>query len=237
MLRAYIPLGGILILLAFAGPAIADEPLLHFAGNSWERGLYADRTERPFDDDRPQAGPRPRAVRSDRHLSAVGELTAVANPLVWNPQAFSVSWYLRDLKLVADRREGASRVSEYAGGRVTFYADSPGALPVYGIHPPNETVPATFKDGFSVYLDGLVTSFEFSFDETSGLGTFTGTVSFVGGDAYPLLDEPSDWVVTGDMRRGGPSGYSFQLSGGFSQGGDTTTIDAESWTAVKDRYR
>ena len=170
-------------------------------------------------------------------MSAVGELTAVAAPLVWNPQAFSISWHLRDLELVADRRHDTSRVSRYEGGHITFYADLPSVTPVYGTYPPNETAPADFADGFSVYLDGLVTNLDLAFDEIEGTGEIRGTVTFVGGDAFPLLSDPGDWELVAEIRRGGPVGYAFRLSGCVAKEGIPTTVEPDSWTGVKERYR
>lgn len=235
MLRASWPVFG--WLLAFATLARAETPLLDLAGNSWERGIYAHPSTRPFDDDRPASGLRDRPSGPQRTMSAVGELTAVAAPLVWNPQAFSISWHLRDLELVSDRRHDTARVSRYDRGRITFYADLPSVTPSYGTYPPNETAPADFADGFSVYLDGLVTNLELAFDETEGTGEIRGAVTFVGGDAFPLLSDPGNWELVAEIRRGGPVGYAFRLSGGVAKDGIPTAVEPESWTGVKGRYR
>jgi hypothetical protein len=220
-----------------AAPA-ADEPLLQFLGNSWERGMYAGRTEGALPDPgRSDAGPAPRGEGSGRQMSAVGELTGVATPLVWNPLAFSVSWSLKGLGLVRERRIGATRVSEYDGGRIAFYADAPAASIRYGTNPPNSTVPAEFEDGYSVYLEGFLRDVRLTFDEATGLGTLDGRVRFVGGDAFRLLEHPAGWILRASLRRGSPVGYSFQIAGSLARDGGATSVEPRSWATVKGRFR
>jgi len=235
MCRASVP-ASVGVLLALAVTARAEEPLLQFRGNSWERGLTAYRREALLTNDRPET--RPDVTSSpERHLSAVGELTSAASPLVWSPQAFSVSWHLDDLQLLEERRVGTTRAASYIGGRITFYTDAPSATPVYGIYPPNDTVPAQFVDGYSVYLDARIADFELAFDESSGLGSVRASVTFVGGDALPLLSSASGWELVGALRRGGPTGYAFQLSADLSRSADATGVEAETWSSIKSRYR
>jgi hypothetical protein len=164
-------------------------------------------------------------------------LTAASDPLVWSPFAFSVSWSLTDLLLVREVREGSTRVSEYAGGRITFHSDAPSELPVYGTYPPNATVPAEFEDGYSVYLDGVLSDVRLTLDETSGLGTLGGKVRFVGGDVFPLLSDPSGWALVVTLQRGGPIGYSFLMDGSIVRDESTTGVEPRSWAISKAHFR
>jgi hypothetical protein len=222
----------------FSTVALADDPLLQFNGNSWERGLYAHRTVGLLPDtDHSASGPDARAGGSSRQMHAVGELTEVASPLMWNPLAFSVSWSLGGLELVRERRLGTLRISEFSGGRLAFYADSPSALPHYGVDPPNATAPAEFEDGFSVYLDARLSDVVLTFDEARGVGSLRAKVRFVGGDALRLIQNPANWLLHADLRRGSPSGYAFQVLATLVRDGNTTAVEPTSWATVKERFR
>jgi hypothetical protein len=235
--RAYL-LFALSLVTAFSAVAFADDPLLQFQGHSWERGLRAQRTEAVLPDaDRSGAEPLGRAEGPGLHLYAVGELTGVANPLVWNPLAFSVSWSMGGLDLVRERHQGTTRIAEFSGGRITFFTDSPFASPRYGTNPPNATAPAEFEDGYSVYLDGRLSEVRLTFDERRGLGTLVGKVRFVGGDAHRLLQNPSNWIFSADLRRGSPSGYSFQILGTLVRDGTTTGVERTTWASVKELFR
>jgi hypothetical protein len=222
---------------ALPSASAAEEALIDLVGNSWERGMYAARAERPFPDAGRSTAPSPRSGGSDRTMKAVGELTRARDPLLWSPFAFSVSWSLRGLDLLRDRREGDTRVSEYTGGRITFHTDGPSELPQYGTHPPNATAPAEFEDGFSVYLDALLSDVRLTFDEESGLGTFQGNVRFVGGDALSLLPDPSGWALIASLERGSPPGYSFWITGGIFRDESATGVESRSWAISKARFR
>jgi hypothetical protein len=217
--------------------SVADDVLLDLTGNTWERGLYAVRVSRPLGDEDPPPAPSPRDDDSGRSLSAVGMLTSVSDPLVWNPFAFSVSWSLKDLELVHEVREGPTRISEYAGGRLTLFSDAPSEVPMYGTHPPNATSPAEFEDGYSTYLDGVLTNVRLTFDATSGLGTLDGDVHFVGGAMLTLLPDPSGWVLAVTLQSGSPIGYSFQMQGSVFRNDGTTAREARSWASSKARFR
>jgi hypothetical protein len=214
-----------------------EEALLDLTGNTWERGMYAGRTEQPFPGGSHAAPPWSRSGGSDRYMRAVGQLTGVSSPIVWNPFVFSVTWSVHALDLIQETRVGPTRISEYGGGRITFHTDGPSELPDYGAHPPNATSPVDFEDGFSVFLDALLGDVLLTFDEESGQGTVVATVRFVGGDAYSLLPDPQGWVLTASLQRGSPPGYSFRIDGGIFRDEDATGVEARSWALSKARYR
>jgi hypothetical protein len=216
---------------------VADDVLLDLTGNTWERGLYTVRVSQPLMDDDHSAGPSPRGSDSGRSMSAVGVLTSASDPLVWNPFAFSVSWSLKDLELVHEIREGATRISDYAGGRITLVSDAPSEVPMYGTYPPNATSPTEFEDGYSTYLDGVLSNVRLTFDSTSGLGTLEGSVVFVGGGMLTLLPDPSGWVLAVTLQHGSPNGYSFQMAGSILRDEGTTARESQSWASSKARFR
>ena len=214
----------------------SDVSLLELAGNAWEEGLHVERLAVPFPGvDRPRG--REDRAPSPRRLSAVGELVSVQSPLVWDPSVFSLTWYVRDLDLVEERRVAGTRLAKFAGGRFTIYADNPSEIREYGTRPPNATVPSTFADGFATYLDGEFTSFDLTLNEVSGLGTIEAGLAFTGGSALPWVEDPDNWRFEASIRRGAPMGYAFQVSGGFLQKDPTTATRASSWGNVKARYR
>jgi len=214
-----------------------DVSPLELTGHGWEDGMHVERRALPFPDDaRPTV--EERAAPTSRKLSAVGEVVSVQAPLVWDPGVFSLSWYVRELELVEERRVSGVRVARFSGGRFTIYVDGPYEPTEYGTHPPNETVPSTFSDGFATYLDGIFKSFELTFQEASGFGTIEAVLAFTGGTALPWIEDPESWRFDATIRRGAPMGYSFQLSRGFLDKGDpTTTARSSSWGSVKARYR
>ena len=108
---------------------------------------------------------------------------------------------------------------------------------MYGTYPPNATSPASFEDGYSTYLDGLLSNVRLTFDATSGLGTLAGDVYFVGGSMLTLLPDPSGWVLDVTLQHGCPIGYSFQMHGSVLSDDGTTAVESQSWASSKALFR
>jgi hypothetical protein len=208
----------LLLLLAMAvTPAFAEEVILHMSGNSWETGGF------------------PPSNLGDE-FEAVGILNDIEEPLVWDTANYSYTWNVRDLSSIGEVIVGTTRVVTYGGGLLTIYVDFLPSNHDYGVNPPNGTSPSTFTDGFSTYLDGFFTDFTLTFNHATNTGNFVGTLTFTGGDVFPLLANPTGWTFGSNIAGFGPTGYDLELNGDVYLE-STVSVDESSWGAIKGLYR
>lgn len=200
---------------AFAGGG--EVQLLHMSGNAWEDGGF------------PPSNP-------GDEFSAVGILNAIENPIVWDTSSYSYTWYVRSLIGVGETVFGSTHIADYVGGLFTIYVDLLPSNHDYGINPPNATVPSTFSDGISTYLDGFFTDFTVTFNDATASGSFVGTLTFTGGDVFSLLDTTDGWTFGSNIADVSPEGYDVELNGDvyltISVG-----VEQESWGGIKSLYR
>ncbi len=205
------------LLVAFAVSAFAqDDQILHMAGEAWEDGGF------------------PPSSSGDM-FHAVGILTSIENPLVWDPSSFAYTWYMRDLVSLGATVFGTTHIVSYSGGSLTIYIDNLPLNHVYGINPPNATSPSTFTDGISTYLDGYFTSFSLTFNSATANGTFAGQLNFTGGDVFPLLNATDGWTFGSNIAGFSPEGYDLELNGDVFL--LVVSVEEESWGGIKSLYR
>ena len=207
----------LLLLLTAVTPAFAQETILHMSVNSWETGAF------------------PPSNLGDQ-FEAVGILNDIDAPLVWDTANYSYTWNVKELSSLGEVIVGTTRVVTYGGGALTIYVDFLPSNHDYGVNPPNGTSPSTFTDGFSTYLDGFFTDFTLTFNHATNTGNFVGTLTFTGGDVYPLLTDPEGWTFGSNIAGFGPTGYDLELNGDvYLQG--PVSVEANSWGAIKGLYR
>jgi hypothetical protein len=207
----------LLLLLTAATPAFAQETILHMSGNSWETGAF------------------PPSNLGDV-FEAVGILNDIEAPLVWDTENYSYTWNVKELTSLGEVIVGTTRVVTYGGGALTIYVDFLPSNHDYGVNPPNGTSPSTFTDGFSTYLDGFFTDFTLTFNHATNTGNFVGTLTFTGGDVFPLLTDPEGWTFGSNIAGFGPTGYDLELNGDvYLQG--PVSIEPNSWGSIKGLYR
>jgi hypothetical protein len=207
----------LLLLLAAVTPAFAQETILHMSGNSFETGGF------------------PPSNLGDE-LQAVGILNDIEAPLVWDTANYSYTWWVRDLSSLGEVIVGTTRVVTYGSGALTIYVDFLPSNHDYGVNPPNATSPSTFTDGFSTYLDGFFTDFTLTFNHATNTGNFVGTLTFTGGDVFPLLTDPDGWTFGSNIAGFGPTGYDLELNGDvYLQG--PVSVEPNSWGQIKGLYR
>ena len=207
----------LLLLLTAATPAFAQETILHMSGNSWETGAF------------------PPSNLGDI-FEAVGILNDIEAPLVWDTENYSYTWNVKELASLGEVIVGTTRVVTYGGGALTIYVDFLPSNHDYGVNPPNGTSPSTFTDGFSTYLDGFFTDFTLTFNHATNTGNFVGTLTFTGGDVFPLLTDPEGWTFGSNIAGFGPTGYDLELNGDvYLQG--PVSIEPNSWGSIKGLYR
>lgn len=207
----------LLLLLTAATPAFAQETILHMSGNSWETGAF------------------PPSNLGDI-FEAVGILNDIEAPLVWDTENYSYTWNVKELTSLGEVIVGTTRVVTYGGGALTIYVDFLPSNHDYGVNPPNGTSPSTFTDGFSTYLDGFFTDFTLTFNHATNTGNFVGTLTFTGGDVFPLLTDPEGWTFGSNIAGFGPTGYDLELNGDvYLQG--PVSIEPNSWGSIKGLYR
>jgi len=214
-----VALASFLLLMSFAGaaPVNADTTILYTAGNAWETGGFP--TSDPGDE-----------------LQAVGILTDIRLPLVWNTSLYSYTWFIRDLVSTGETLNGTTHIATYSGGLITFYVDTKPSNHDYGVNPPSATVPSTFTDGISTYLEGSFDDFTLTWNEATAQGGFTGTITFTGGDVFGLLSSPTGWTFGANIGGFSPEGYDLEVNGQVFVEGPSAT-DASSWGAIKGLYR
>jgi len=198
-------------------PAMAQQSVIEISGHSWETGAF------------PPSNP-------GDEFQAVGIVNDVLAPLFWQPTIYSYTFYMRGLISIGETVFGNTRIVSYNGGLFTIYRDGLPSNHDYGINPPNATSPSTFTDFNALYLDGFFTDFTLTFNNTTGSGSFTGTLNFTGGVVYPHLTDPNGWTLGSDIRGFSPQGYDLELNGAVYTNGPIS-VDGTSWGNVKSLYR
>jgi len=171
----------------------------------------------------------------DQDLCLAGEVDALFQPLFALP-GYEYTIYIYGLAeaLVEEQGGGWTRIV-YEGGFFEIWEDN-GTPFDYGVDPPNENAPATFRDG-DFFLAGQFLSFEKYENATLGIGSFQGNVEFTGGSHLVDLGFASGWTFGGtttnslDM----PEGYTETWDGMFYT--NTTGTESTSWGKIKSLYR
>ena len=203
--------------LLMALPAAAqDSEILYVSGNAWETGGF------------------PPSEVNDLFV-AVGILNEIGNPLIWDTSNYSYTWYVRDLVSLGETTFGPVHVSTYSGGLFTIYVDWLPSNHDYGVAPPNTTVPSTFTDGISTYLDGYFTDFSMTFNTDTLTGTFNGTLAFTGGDVFPLLTATDGWTFGSNLAGFSPTGYDLQINGQVEL--LVVSVEEKTFGGIKALYR
>lgn len=206
-----------LALLVTAGAAQAQtQQILHLSGNSWEDGGF------------------PPSNVGDI-LYVVGILNDIEEPLVWDTANYSYTCYLRDLVSTGEQVFGTTHVAEYTGGLFTIYVDWLPSNHDYGVNPPNATVPSTFTDGISIYVDGFFTDFTVTLNAATASGSFVGGLTFTGGDVFPLLSSTDGWTFGANIANVSPAGYDLQMNGDVFL--EVVSVEEDTWGGIKNLYR
>jgi len=147
------------------------------------------------------------------------------------------------------------RFIQYNDGMLQLYEDDRnlGTPAIYGINPPNATVPSTFKDGL-LLLVGDVTGFGITLNLANSTGSFIGEVDFTGGSQIGNIPPDPERIYTfaGLTAVGGgsapdagfpalqgagiPEGYVHQVAGSVKIEQAVQTIDG-TWGQMKALYR
>jgi hypothetical protein len=205
------------VLMATAPAASAqDTQILFVSGNAWETGGF------------------PPSNVGDI-FACVGILNDIGDPLIWDTENYSYTWYVRDLVSLGESIYGPVHVASYSGGLFTVYVDWLPSNHDYGINPPNATVPSTFNDGISTYLDGFFTDFTMNFNDDTQSGTFNGTLTFTGGDVFPLLSATEGWTFGSNLAGVSPLGYDVELNGQVEL--LIVAVEEVTWGGIKALYR
>jgi hypothetical protein len=204
------------ILVGAAGFASADNQILHVSGNSWEDGGFP-----------------PSSVGDE--YSVVGVLNDIEQPLVWDTDTYAYNFYVRDLVSLGESVFGDLHVVAYSGGLFTIYVDWLPSNADYGINPPNATAPSTFQDGISTYLDGYFTAFNMTLNTATASGSFNGTLTFTGGDVFPLLQATDGWTFGANVAGISPEGYDLFINGDVFL--TIVSVEESSFGSIKALYR
>jgi hypothetical protein len=213
-----------LVVLVLLATASGDEGVVHLFGAVWEDGGL------------------PPSEPGDG-LFVVGLVEDVEEPFLWEPSMHSYTFCARDMVSVGGVYLGTTYIASYTGGSFTIYVDSLPPNHSFGIDPPNETVPSTFMDGTSVYLDGVFSDFTVVRNTATGNGSVSGIVDFLGGDALTFVDCPFSWTFGMNTSVVAPEGYDAFGDGElFALWIDWTpcpsvSVEPRSWGGIKLLYR
>ena len=206
----------LILLIGAAGAAFGDNQILHVSGNSWEDGGFP-----------------PSAVGDE--YSIVGVLNDIEQPLVWDTDNYAYNFYVRDLVSLGETVFGTLHLVAYSGGLFTIYVDWLPSNANYGINPPNATSPSTFQDGISTYLDGFFTAFNMTLNTATAAGSFNGTLTFTGGDVFPLLQATDGWTFGANVAGISPTGYDLFINGDVFL--TIVSVEEASFGNIKALYR
>ena len=210
----------LMFVMAMAVSASATDQILHLSGHAWE--------------DDGVAGTFPPSNVGDV-FNIVGVLNDIEAPLVWDTSNYSYTMYVRNLISLGESVFGTTHVAPFSGGLFTIYVDWLPSNANYGIQPPNATVPSTFTDGISTYLDGYFTAFTLTFNTATNAGSFTGDLNFTGGDVYPLLTATTGWTFGANLANVSPTGYDVQMNGDVYL--QVVGVEPQTWSNIKNLYR
>jgi hypothetical protein len=204
-------------LVGMVGSAFGQETqILHVSGNAWEDGGFPSSN-----------------VGDEFHL--VGLLNDIENPLVWDTDNYSYTFYVRDLISLGETVFDDLHLVAYSGGLFTIYVDWLPSNHDYGINPPNATAPGTFQDGISTYLDGFFTEFNLTLNTSTSSGSFNGTLNFTGGDVFPLLKATDGWTFGANIAGVSPEGYDLFVNGDVFL--TIIGVEDDTWANIKSLYR
>lgn len=215
-MRALAILGLLLIPFGVV-PAQANQNVINLSGYCWEDGGFPP--SNPADE-----------------FQAVGIVTNIRRPLYWSPDRFSYTWHVSDLYSMGESIIGSTHLAAFTGGRFAIHVDALPSNHSYGTSPPNASVPASFTDGSSTYLEGRFESCTMTFSEATGQGAWVGELTFTGGNAFPQLQDTSGWSIGSQLTAGAPVGYCSGTNGSLFVAGPLATEKA-SWAGVKSMYR
>lgn len=224
---------GVLVLACVAGSAWAQSDVMDTIGYLFES------------DNDPGAVGFPPSVAGDV-LAGVGFVDNISAPLTWSTADYEYTWVIGGLVSggAADLGNGSFRIY-YTGGVIDIYAQAYLAggytMPDYGVAPPDPLAMATFSDG-DVYLHGVFNNFALTYNPTTGVGSYVGTLTFELGTHFTELGQelqnPNGLTLAGTVLNDAtiPDGYDMETDGHIYYDGTIPTQDM-SWGGVKNLYR
>jgi len=172
---------------------------------------------------------------------SVGTVENLFAPLVFDESTYQYTYVISGMVATARNVYGDFVVVDYSAGYVRVYEDAiAGGTPaLYGVHPPNGTVPGNFTDG-TLYLEGTLTNFQVVFNTTNESGSFNSDFEATGGSQIGTIP-PSDrdgWTFSGITGNATniPLGYDHQVDGQVLLTKPTHS-QSSSWGALKAIYR
>src|SRR5262245_683620 len=216
--------------MLWALPARADIFLLGFAG---------------FDYESPNFNPGTYLSLGEGY-KAVGFVTSVGPMLApyYDTDVNEYTFYLFNLTVSArffDIPTQLLNIEFQNNGRGRYFQDDKvaGTNAVYGVNPPNGTVPSTFSDG-TLVLGGRVDQFRLYYDFIMDQGGYSGAMDQDEGTYFDLgyVNPVSGWTLGGLLGRPNasiPQGYVNQPSGECRI--VPTSSTQSSWGAIKKTNR
>ncbi|MDO9695634.1 MAG: hypothetical protein Q7W56_13010 [Candidatus Latescibacteria bacterium] len=224
---------GVLVLTCIAGSAAAQSDVMDTIGYLFESNNDPSVVGFPPSD-------------AGDVLAGVGFVDNISAPLTWSTADYEYTWVIGDLVSggAADLGNGSFRIY-YTGGTIDIYAQaflSGGySIPDYGVAPPDPLALATFSDG-DVYLHGVFTNFSLTYNPTTGIGSYVGTLTFELGTHFTELGQelqnPNGLTLAGTVLNDAtiPEGYDMETDGHIYYDG-TIPTESKSWGEVKNLYR
>jgi hypothetical protein len=173
--------------------------------------------------------------------AGVGTVPNLFAPLVFDHANKQYTYVFSGLISTARNQFGDFVVVDYSSGNLSVYEDARvgGTAPMYGVNPPNATVPGNFADG-TLYLTGTLTNFQVVFNVNNNSGSFNSDFTATGGSQLGNIP-PGDragWTFAGATGNATniPLGYVYQVDGQVFLTKPTLTRPS-TWGGVKALYR
>lgn len=158
--------------------------------------------------------------------------------LLWN----EVTFWITDLVCTRSWVDEGVLLAEYSRGTLEASVDWRGEWD-YGVHPPNDTVPSTFRNGV-LFVEAQLNRFHIFIDPSTGQAGYEADCRFTSGlrlSAINLAPGAAGFIY-GRLRLPGapdtnlPSGYDFQMDGQFGVE-ILVGVESRSWSAIKQMYQ
>jgi hypothetical protein len=143
-----------------------------------------------------------------------------------------------DLRISRVEQLGSITNVTYEGGTIALYRD-PTRNANWLVHPPNGSVPSSFKDGEAL-LVGRFTDLVMVFNSRSGSGTISGQLDWTGGTRLSQMPSRTGWTYFGGVSShanlGIPAGYDLAWDPQIYGPDMPNQVRSMTWGGVKDLY-
>lgn len=171
----------------------------------------------------------------------LGLVPGLFAPLVADTANNEYTYIMSGLTPTSMSSFGGFDIINYSAGTLSIYEDSKssGTPADFGTNPPSALAPASFTDG-TLFLQGVLTNFQFVINNGNGTGSFEAVYQATGGSQFGNIPvtQQSGWTFAGSSGNALniPAGYAHQIDGQTFLNGPVPARST-SWGRLKATYR